>query len=278
MSSADPSVWENVCSHVAFVQRSLPSMRVDGDGALLTVDSGLHSDMFNKILLDPNPARHGDPDLERQVAAAVSAFAASGRAFTLWTEEGAPFFPERPAGGGAAFWARLGLVAAERETAMKARTAECPQPEADGLRVAPVREEADLTAFIAVLAAEEASADPDAARFFRSAAPLLLQESAPMRLFVGRLGDQPVACGELFLSAGGTVAGVHMIVVRRECRRRGLGTAVTLAVMRAAREAGAGAAVLLASAQGLPVYRKLGFRECGLFVEYAPEQEAVPCG
>lgn len=277
MALADPLVWENLCSHVAFVQRSLPSMSVDGAGALLTVDSGLHSDMFNKILLDPHPAKHGDPDFERQVAAAVSAFAASGRAFTLWTGEGAPFFPQRPACGGAAFWARLGLVATERETAMKARTADFAQPEADELRVAPVREEADLTAFIEVLAAE-ASSDPDVARFFRSAAPLLLRESAPMRLFVGRLAERPVACGELFVSAGGTVAGVHMIVVRRECRRRGLGTAMTLAVMRAAREAGAGAAVLLASAQGLPVYQKLGFRECGLFVEYALAQETIPCG
>lgn len=277
MALADPLVWENLCSHVAFVQRSLPSMRVDGSGALLIVDSGLYSDMFNKILLDPDPARHGGPDFEQQVAAAVSVFEASGRAFTLWTGDGAPFFPERPACGGAAFWARLGLAAAERETAMKARTAVFAQPEADELRVTPVREQADLTAFIEVLAAE-ASADPDVGRFFRAAAPLLLQESAPMRLFVGRLADQPVACGELFLSAGGTVAGVHMIVVRREDRRRGLGTAMTLAVMRAAREAGAGAAVLLASAQGLPVYQKLGFRECGLFVEYTPAQETIPCG
>jgi predicted N-acetyltransferase YhbS len=55
----------------------------------------------------------------------------------------------------------------------------------------------------------------------------------------------------------------------RACfRRRGIGLAMTWHAANEARRAGAGHIVLQASAQGEPVYRRLGFTPLGLLTEY----------
>ena len=270
-------VWENLCGHSAWVQSRVSGMSVRSDGALLVVDSGLKSDTFNKVLLDPRSEAESGRELCPRIREAVSGFETAGRAFTLWTSEGAPCFPEQEEGDGAVLLEGLGFSAAEQETGMVANLAETPRGVL-GAPVSRVRDEAGMAAFVTVLGANWEPADPDVETFFRRAAPLLLAENSPMRLFVVWAGDEPAACGELFLSADGQVAGVHMVATRREFRRQGFGSAATLAVLDAGRRAGAGLAVLLASVQGLPLYKRMGFQSCGGFVEYAPESETFPCG
>lgn len=71
----------------------------------------------------------------------------------------------------------------------------------------------------------------------------------------------------MFLSAG--VAGSYNVATLVAERRRGYGGAITLATLHAARDAGYEVAVLQASADGEPVYARLGFLACGRFTEYA---------
>ena len=79
----------------------------------------------------------------------------------------------------------------------------------------------------------------------------------PIQHYVATLDGEPLACSTLLL--GGGVAGLYNIATVPSARRRGIGAAVTLAPLLEARQAGYRAAILHASAQGEPLYRRLGF-------------------
>ena len=99
------------------------------------------------------------------------------------------------------------------------------------------------------------SASAEAAR------SLALIAGAPLRHYVGWLDGRPVAKATLFLDAASGTAGVYGVLVHPDWRRRGAGTAVTLALLREAHRLGWRVGVLAATAMGEGVYRRLGFRE-----------------
>ncbi len=93
-----------------------------------------------------------------------------------------------------------------------------------------------------------------------------LGDELPWRYYVGRIGGRPVACAQLFVGAG--VAGVQYVVTLPELRRRGIGAAMTLHVLREARALGYRVGVLTSSPDGLGVYRRIGFRDYCWFRRY----------
>lgn len=70
-------------------------------------------------------------------------------------------------------------------------------------------------------------------------------------------GEEPLAAAQVILSHG--IAGIYWVGTVTAARGRGLGEAVTRAVSNRAFELGARAVTLQASAQGEPIYRRLGF-------------------
>jgi GNAT superfamily N-acetyltransferase len=97
----------------------------------------------------------------------------------------------------------------------------------------------------------------------------------PWRYYVGRLGEQPVACAELFVDQG--VAAVHYVVTLPQVRRGGIGAAMTRHVLREARAQGYRVAVLTASPEGIGIYRRVGFQDYCWFhrYEWEPDEDAV---
>jgi GNAT superfamily N-acetyltransferase len=81
----------------------------------------------------------------------------------------------------------------------------------------------------------------------------------PLYHFLGRLGTVPVATATL-IPAGG-IAGIYDVSVVPEARTRGIGTAMTLTVLREARRLGYEIAFLQPSKMGRPIYERLGFEE-----------------
>ncbi|PRX50092.1 acetyltransferase (GNAT) family protein [Prauserella shujinwangii] len=76
--------------------------------------------------------------------------------------------------------------------------------------------------------------------------------------FVGRLDGRVV--GTAATSISNRVAGVYVVTTGSGHRRRGIGTALTAAALRAGRERGLSVATLQASRDGEPVYLRMGFQ------------------
>ena len=81
----------------------------------------------------------------------------------------------------------------------------------------------------------------------------------PRRSYVGYLNGKPVAASLLLLTSG--VAGLFCVSTIPEARRKGIGTAISLAPMKEAHEMGYKVGVLTSSKMGYGVYRRIGFEE-----------------
>jgi GNAT superfamily N-acetyltransferase len=86
-------------------------------------------------------------------------------------------------------------------------------------------------------------------------------EQAPWRCYVGWLNGEPVASNMLFMGAG--VASVFGVATRPDARGQGIGAAITLIAYQEALQLGYRYGVLFATDLGAPVYRRIGFRDCG---------------
>lgn len=88
------------------------------------------------------------------------------------------------------------------------------------------------------------------------------------RVVVGHLDGEAVAAGISFDHGGD--CGIYNVVTREHARRRGIGTAVTAALVRDARERGCETASLQSTPVAEGVYAAVGFRDLGRILEYAP--------
>ncbi len=250
----------NLVAHAGWVQRRLPGMRVIEEGGLVLVDSGLPCDTFNFVC----GAR-----LERAVAPwraaeAVVYFRDAGRPFSWWVGPA-----DRPRDLGDLLVAE-GLAPAEGELAMAADLASLRVGDLSpgGLRIERVRTEDQLRDFARIVAANWTPPDPQVLRFYALAAPVLLRPDAPLRFYVGYLGDVPVAASELTVAGG--VVGLYSICTLAAYRRRGFGGALTLRPLLDAREEGHSTGILQAAPGAVGIYTSIGFAPFGEYTEYKP--------
>jgi ribosomal protein S18 acetylase RimI-like enzyme len=142
-----------------------------------------------------------------------------------------------------------------------------PQPPvalADDLEVRePVdRAELEVVAAFATGSVLDDPEDPAEGDPFRWTFLRLASETPPRwRFFGGWLEGRLVACAALY--TGGGVAGIYAVATDESLRGRGFGRTITQAAVEAGRRAGYRWSMLMASDLGLPVYRRLGFREVG---------------
>jgi ribosomal protein S18 acetylase RimI-like enzyme len=88
----------------------------------------------------------------------------------------------------------------------------------------------------------------------------------PWRHAVARLAGRPVAMARVLLAGG--VAMVHGVATIESARRQGIGSAITVAVLAAARDEGYRIGVLQASSMGQGPYRRIGFETVARYGRY----------
>jgi ribosomal protein S18 acetylase RimI-like enzyme len=80
----------------------------------------------------------------------------------------------------------------------------------------------------------------------------------PIHNYLGYLNGRPVSTSTVFY--GGGAAGIYCVSTLPEARGRGIGAAITLRPLQAAREMGYRVGVLQSSEMGFHIYKNLGFR------------------
>ena len=129
----------------------------------------------------------------------------------------------------------------------------------DGFTIEEVQNEASLIDFKNVLVAGYEIPEP-VAHAWVDAALLAGIGQTPWKMYVGRLNGEAVATN-MILNGGG-VSGVYAVATIPAARGKGIGAAITLQPLLAARDAGYNHAVLFATEMGISVYERIGFRLC----------------
>ena len=223
------------------------------------VTAGVPSPLFNHVYL----ARLPRENLDARIGAVRRHYAAHRLPF-MWSV--GPF--SRPSDLGSRLGSR-GLVCAERLAGMAAdlRVLEEGIPPPDGLTVERVGDAEVLGEYVEVAGAGFGMPGFVTGALFEACSVLGLAEESPFGHYVGRIGGEALATASLSLAAG--VAGIFNVVTLPGARRRGIGTALTLAALRDARERGCRTGILQSSAMALGVYRRLGFEQHSTYLVYA---------
>jgi GNAT superfamily N-acetyltransferase len=246
-------------THATWVLERTVGMSCRITRALVLSDSGLPCDTFNFICR----ARLGADNARDSAAEAIAYFARVRRPFSWWVGPA-----DRPGELGPTLES-LGLERTETELAMAMPLDALPGalPPVPGLEVRRVSTEDELRTFARLSAANWTPPDPDVITFYRRAAAALLDRSCPQRLYLGWLDGEPVATAE-GARAERTVA-LFNIMTREPYRGRRIGSWMTWQPLHDARAAGCDPGVLPA-AEGVGLYRRLGFRPFGGITEYKP--------
>jgi GNAT superfamily N-acetyltransferase len=93
----------------------------------------------------------------------------------------------------------------------------------------------------------------------------------PFQTYLGLLDGKPVATSQISNSAG--VAGIYNVTCLPEARGRGIGSALVMKPLLAARKNGMQIGVLQASSMGYNAYQRIGFQDFGKLSVYLWENE-----
>ena len=128
-----------------------------------------------------------------------------------------------------------------------------------GLAIEPVLNASTYEAWIVAEQRGFATPDDDESGLLSLRRAMGIGHGYPIHHLLGRLDGAPVATATL-LPAGGIV-GIYDVSTVPEARRRGIGTAMTLAALHQARNLGYEVAFLQPSNMGRPIYERIGFRQ-----------------
>ena len=213
------------------------------------VATGIPAAFFNGVY-PTGPIEHPD----EVVAEAIEFMTARAVPWLLWVREGVD---DALLDAGR----RAGLVDAGGPPALGLSEIPAIPPPPDGLRIEVVDDRAGLESFRDL-----------GARGFEMPREIVdaivaesMLEDPSIELVVGAVAGVPVSSA--IVSVTGTTAGIYNVATPPEHRRRGYGAALTWAAVQRGARLGCDHSVLQASELGAPVYRQMGYRDLGTYVQ-----------
>jgi ribosomal protein S18 acetylase RimI-like enzyme len=228
-----------------------PEIEVHFERDRLWTASGRPWSLFNVVL----EARFSARDVDRRIACSLERF--EGRPVNVMWKCGPSTTPPR-------LVRRLGRygfhpVQPLHGMALDLRTWRGAAPMSPGLSVAAVSDAGTLREWREVLRRGFAWPDYGIDGIADNLAFFGYGDDRDFVVLLARDEGRPVGTSLVFF--GGDAAGLYYVSTVPEVRRRGIGTAVTVAALAHARARGRRLAVLHATDMGRPIYHRLGFRE-----------------
>lgn len=260
MNAVAKSMESNFWDNLLFLAKARKDAVVQDTPDLLLVDSGLPVGSFNKIgrcALNPRYAAE-------RIEAAINHFRRK--------ETPSPFTwtigptPERSALEETL--TGLGMVKAADTVGMvlPLKDFKAPGNTPEGLDIKRVETKQAVADFAAIVSASWKPPNPHVEKFYTDATNAILTPNAPMRLYVGYVGDKAMATAEAFYAHGGV--GLTNIAASTAATGKGYAPALLLAALRDARKTGQNFAFVQADAASKAIYERIGFKPTALFSDY----------
>jgi len=129
----------------------------------------------------------------------------------------------------------------------------------EDLVIKRVENDEDLEIWCNILCAAFGMPDFVGTAFFNFSRSIGFDPQSPYSNYLGLIKDEVVSTASLLLGAG--VAGIYNVATLESARKKGVGTAMTLASLLHARSLGYRVGVLHSSDMGFKLYSDLGFQE-----------------
>lgn len=242
----------------------IPNARVESSPHMLRVKTGLPHERLNGILR----ARIPEDDAKAAIGAALEVFLSDKLPMMWWVGPST----EPPHLG--KYLESCGLARAVEMTGMAIdlQSLHVQPSKPPELSIEAVRDEVTLRAWLAAVAAGYRMPEAAALGLFEFMRGFGFGRDAPFRNYFGLWNGHPVAASTLFFGAG--VAGVYTTVVA-EYQKQGIGAAMTLVPLRAARASGYRIGITHVPEYRLGFQRKLGFKPYCAISTYIP-RDLVP--
>lgn len=244
----------NLNVHMTYYAQYLDQVEFIRSPEFILVNSKLNDDTFNYVL-----DVHLDKTIPEKIQAIKLKFLQEQQPFSWWISPG-----DQPANL-AEYLQHANFENSENNIAMYLNldnwVAHHPIP--THLKIVRATDEKTLRDFALILANDKTAFE----KYFSWIASVMTEED-PVEFYVGYVHDKPVTRGYVIYYAG--VAGLHMLSTVEDERNKGYGTAMQQYRLQRAKQLGYHIAVLQASAEGLPLYKKLGYKECGMYKEFKP--------
>jgi GNAT superfamily N-acetyltransferase len=245
----------NTRAHFA-IFRHLPKAEMSDRPARLRFATGVPLGYFNGVIQKEIPAEEATKEMEREIDETLAFFRQRQLPFWWWfmpsVAAQSAQFAEQLVSQGMEDWGQHFLMALD----LAQMHEEWPVP--SGLTIERVADEESLDTYVQI--SGQAFTNPHwPAGITTLFGGLGLEPSVPYHHYLARLDGEPVASASMFY--GGGIASVQHVATPPALRRQGIGTALTVALLRDARALGYRVAVLGATELGYGVYKRIGFED-----------------